>query len=80
MFLAKRNNGYYFIEYRDPSTNQLKRLSAKTKSKTVALKFFTNFDKDYNEEKSAIKISNLRDEYLKSVIQIFYASIKILVK
>ncbi len=67
MFFAKRKNGYFFIEYKDPSTNQLKRLSTKTKSKSEALQFLRNFNPEINKENDGIKISNFRDEYLKYV-------------
>jgi len=67
MFLAKRKNGYFFIQYLDPSTNQLKRQSTKTKSKSEALQFFRNFDPGLTKEKDVLKISRFRDEYLRYV-------------
>ena len=66
MFVAKRKNGYYYIQYLDPLTNKLKRLSTKTKSKSEALKIFRNFDLGLTREKSVFKIASFRDEYVKS--------------
>lgn len=63
MFLAKRKNGYFFIEYKDPSTNQPKRISTKTKYKSEALNFLRNFDLSLSNEKVHLKISRFRDEY-----------------
>ncbi|MCH7770203.1 MAG: tyrosine-type recombinase/integrase [Bacteroidetes bacterium] len=67
MFLAKRKNGYFFIQYLDPSKNQLRRQSTKTKSKSEALKFLRNFDPGLTNEKDVLKISRFRDEYIEYV-------------
>ncbi|MCH7722805.1 MAG: tyrosine-type recombinase/integrase [Bacteroidetes bacterium] len=67
MFLAKRKNGYFFIQYLDPSKNQLRRQSTKTKSKNEALKFFRNFDPGLTIKKDGLKISRFRDEYMEYV-------------
>ncbi len=42
MYLIKRN-GIYYIEYFDIDNEQKKRISTKTKSKTDALKFLSEF-------------------------------------
>ena len=68
MFIGKRKNGYFYIQYFDPSTNQLKRKSTNTKSKSEALKFLRNFDSSLSNEKIHLKISRFRDEYIKYVI------------
>jgi len=67
MFIGKRKNGYFYIQYFDPSTNQLKRKSTNTKSKSEALKFLRNFDSSLSNEKIHLKISRFRDEYLEYV-------------
>lgn len=43
MFLGKRKNGYYFVDFFDPSIKKSRRISTKTKSKIEALKFLNSF-------------------------------------
>jgi hypothetical protein len=45
MFLAKRKNGYFFNQYLDPSTDQVKRKSTGTKSKSEALRLLRKFNR-----------------------------------
>ena len=67
MFLANRKNGYFFIQYLDPSTNQLRRKSTNSKLKSKALKFLRNFDPGSPNEMDVLNISRFRDEYLRYV-------------
>jgi site-specific recombinase XerD len=46
MFLAKRNNGYYFIQYFNKAENRNMRVSTGTKQKTEAQRFLANFQSD----------------------------------
>ncbi len=67
MYLIRRKNGTYYVQFIDPKTNLNRRISTGTKSKTDALKFLRNFNPDFCEEKNVIKLSNFRDEYIKYV-------------
>jgi site-specific recombinase XerD len=67
MYLIKRKNGTYYVQFIDPKTNLNRRISTGTKSKAEALKFLRNFNPDFCEEKNVIKLSNFRDEYIKYV-------------
>jgi len=67
MYLIRRKNGTYYVQFIDPKTNLNRRISTGTKSKAEALKFFKNFDSGLTNEKDVLKISRFRDEYLKYV-------------
>ncbi len=67
MYLIRRKNGTYYVQFIDPKTNLNRRISTGTKSKADALKFLRNFNPDFCEEKNVIKLSNFRDEYIKYV-------------
>ncbi len=67
MYLIRRKNGTYYVQFIDPNTNLKRRISTGTKSKAEALKFFKNFDSGLTKEKDDLKISRFRDEYLEFV-------------
>jgi len=67
MYLIRRKNGTYYVQFIDPKTNLKRRISTGTKSKAEALKFLRNFNPNFCEEKNVIKLSNFRDEYIKYV-------------
>jgi hypothetical protein len=52
MFLFKRSNGYYYVNYR-AGDSRWKSVSEKTKNKSIAIEFVVNFNKrngNYNKE------------------------------
>ena len=64
MYLIKRKNGTYYVQFIDPKTNLNRRISTGTKSKSDALKFFTNLEPGLTNEKGVLKLSRFRDEYI----------------
>jgi len=66
MFLCKRKNGYYFIQYQDITENKIKRTSTKTKRKAVALKFLSKFQTTLTQES---KIQNI---FLKDFVKEYH--------
>jgi len=67
MFLSRRKNGYYFIQYLDPFTNQVKRKSTGTQSKNEALRCLRKFNPEVPNRIKPFRISRFRDEYLEYV-------------
>lgn len=72
MFLFKNPNGYYYLYYKCEYTHKRRKLSCKTKSKSEALKFFSNFSNESKEEvtkkfNQVFYISDLKKEILKYV-------------
>ena len=45
MYLGRRENGFYFVEYLDPTTNKIRRKTTKTKQKQRAIRFLKEFEK-----------------------------------
>ena len=68
MFLSKRNNGYYYLVYKDEATNKRKVVSTKTKLKSKANTYLLTYKRqyDYGNENinhhSNVYLSELRDE------------------
>ena len=67
MYLIRRKNGTYYVQFIDPNTNLKRRISTGTKSKSEAFKFLRNFDPGLPNEKDVLRISRFRDEYLRYV-------------
>lgn len=65
MYLSKRKNGYYFIEYVDPTTNKVRRKSTKSKIKREATKFLREFDSHLSFTKTSLPktLSEYASEY-----------------
>jgi len=63
MFLLQRD-GYYHIEYIDESTGCKRRISTKTKQKSLALKFLSEFNKSKKPKIKAITFKQFEDEYV----------------
>jgi len=72
MFLSKHKSGYYYIYYDDKLNNKRRSISSKTKLKSEALSFLTNFRKEVIARQKAgvkyIKLEQFAREYL------FYSS------
>jgi len=51
MYLIRRKNGTYYVQFVDPNTNLKRRISTGTKSKSEALKFLRNFDPGVSNDK-----------------------------
>jgi integrase len=68
MFLSKNSNGRYYIYYDKPDGKRTS-ISTKTKLKSEALKFLTNFENEQKqraqEKVTAISLKKLLFEYLK---------------
>jgi integrase len=68
MFLSKRSNGYYYIFYSNHFGNKTC-ISTKTKIKSEALKFLSNFKEEINSRQSSkvipIDLKSFLFEYLK---------------
>ena len=64
MFLFKRN-GYYHLQYIDPTFNKIRRKSLNTRSKTEALKRLTEFEKLVYQKQQIqeVLLSRFIDEY-----------------
>jgi len=67
MYLIRRKNGTYYIQFLDPLTNLIKRISTKTKSKREAQVFLKQFNPVLNKPNNQIRLSSFRNEYLKYV-------------
>ena len=65
MFIFKRK-GIYYLEYLDEVENRKKRISTKTRKKSEALKFLTNFNKELNNKPKFeyISLTDFKAEYL----------------
>jgi len=66
MFIGKRKNGIYFIEFFDPAEGKLKRISTGTRSKKLALQFQRKLKEDLLSEKSeeSLGLSSFKNEYI----------------
>lgn len=65
MFIGKRKNGTYYIQYLDPITKKYRRKLIGTKSKKEAMAFFKKFNPVQEQPISQIKLSEFRDEYIR---------------
>jgi hypothetical protein len=67
MFIGKRSNGIYFIEFFDSKSNSIHRISTGTRSKKLAQKFKFKLASStiIEEPDNGLKISEFRDQYLK---------------
>ena len=66
MFLGKRKNGIYFVDYFDKYEHRSKRISTGSKSKREALKFLSELEKKIsNQPKIKFKtLSKFQNEYI----------------
>ena len=84
MFIFKNPNGYYYLYYNCDLTFKRRKISCKTKSKSEALKFLSNFTNNSeeikkNKPKQVFYLQDLKEEILnyvsvnlrKSTIQIY---------
>jgi site-specific recombinase XerD len=51
MYISKRKNGFYFVEYIDPITNKIRRKTTKVKRKQEAILFLKEFEKELDLSK-----------------------------
>lgn len=68
MFLFKRKDGTYYIQYLDLVTGKARRKSTHTKSKKDALKFLKDFDPSSKPTQELICLSKFREEYVNYAI------------
>ena len=68
MFLFKRKDGTYYIQYLDLVTGKARRKSTHTKSKKDALKFLKDFDPSFKPVQELIYLSKFREEYVNYAI------------
>ena len=70
MYLFKRN-GYYHLAYLNEAENRLKRVSTKTRIRSEALSFLSDFKRKLKEKPKVeyIILSKFRDEYIQHLIQ-----------
>ena len=62
MFLSKHKNRFYYVYYVEPVTNKRKSISTKTKLKSEANLFLSEFNKELKERKKCKIIPiNLKD-------------------
>ena len=69
MFIQKRKNGYYFVQYFDEVENKVRRISARTKIKSEAVKFLSGLNtklKSIPKEKN-ISLKEFSDEYIAAI-------------
>ncbi len=66
MYITKRINGYYFVEYFDKSENRRRRISTKTKTKKEALKFLSEFKFHLQSQNKMgyISLAEFKEEYM----------------
>ena len=69
MFLAQRENGYFFIQFFDPKLQKIRRISTGTKSKSIAKKYLSNFkqkpeSKPEPEPSAGKLLQDFVDEYV----------------
>jgi site-specific recombinase XerD len=76
MFIGKRKNGYYFIEYLDEATGVPKRVSTKTKIKKEAFRFLSDFETNLKKtpKKNFILLSAFQSEYLNFIKKTYSGS------
>jgi len=51
MYISKRKNGFYFVEFIDPITNKIRRKTTKAKRKQEAILFLKEFEKELDLNK-----------------------------
>ena len=65
MYLAKRKNGIYYIQYFNEEENRARRISTGKRKKNEALKFLSEFKSKLNAKKVRyILIEEFKDEYV----------------
>jgi integrase len=67
MYLIRRKNGTYYIQFFDPLTSQIRRISTKRNSKREAQVFLKQFNPVLDKSNDQIRLSSFRNEYLKYV-------------
>jgi len=69
MFINKRKNGYYFVEYFDKVQNKTRRISARTKVKSEAVKFLSEQNKKikFTPTKTDISLKDFSTEYITTI-------------
>ena len=67
MYLVRRKNGFYYIQFFDLITKKYRRKSIGTKSKKEAMAFFKQFDPVPEEPINLTRLSEFRDEFVKYV-------------
>lgn len=74
MFLSKRDNGYFFIQYFDPKQSKIRRISTKTKEKKEAEHFLLDFkarlipqNQENENSTNKITLENFKVEYVQYV-------------
>ncbi len=69
MFLGRRKNGFYYVEFFDPTQLQIRRISTGTQNKSQAKNFLSKFSFEFYQEKPNISKSlyEFKEEYLKFV-------------
>jgi integrase/recombinase XerD len=65
MYISKRKNGFYFVEYLDPATNKIRRKTTKAKRKQEAILFLKEFEKelDLSKKNPQKMLSEFANEY-----------------
>jgi len=65
MYISKRKNGFYFVEYLDPATNKIRRKTTKAKRKQEAILFLKEFEKelDLSKKNPQKMVSEFANEY-----------------
>lgn len=76
MFIGRRKNGYYFIEYLDEVSGTIKRISAKTKIKKEAVKFLSAFEANLKKapKNKTITLLAFQSEYSTYIRNTYSAS------
>jgi hypothetical protein len=66
MFIGRKTNGIYFIEYFDEGLQKTRRVSTKSRSKKDAFSYLANFkSKDASRKKPTVpKLTEYEEEYL----------------
>ncbi len=70
MYLIRRSNGIYYVEYFDFTTGKSKRISTGTRDKKTAQKFLQSlnpYQQMVDLPKNQISLQDFYDEYLKFV-------------
>jgi integrase len=69
MFLSKHKNGFYYVYYIDPISNKRKSISTKTKLRSEANNFLSEFSNEFKERKKQktipIKLKDFIFQFLK---------------
>jgi integrase len=73
MYLNKRKNGIYYIQFFDNEEQKIKRISTSSRNKKEALKFLNNFNESLksNFSRESISLIDFRAEYVKFIGQTY---------